>query len=145
MPGLISAFNLVVVRQFFMNIPDELTEAARIDGASPLQVFWHIILPLSKAVIAVVALFYGVAIWADFFNALIYLSDTTKWPVQLVLRLFVLQGQNIASSQQAGQPSPPAETVQMAVVIIATVPIILVYPFLQKYFTQGVLSGAVKG
>jgi putative aldouronate transport system permease protein len=144
-PGMISAFNLVVVRQFFMNIPDELTEAARIDGASPLQVFWHIILPLSKAVLAVVALFYGVAIWADFFNALIYLSDTTKWPVQLVLRLFVLQGQNIASSQQTGQPAPPAETVQMAVVMIATVPIILVYPFLQKYFTQGVLSGAVKG
>ncbi|GAA5014142.1 carbohydrate ABC transporter permease [Actinopolymorpha pittospori] len=144
-PGLISAFNLVVVRQFFMNIPEELTDAARIDGAGTFQVFWHIILPLSKAVLAVVALFYGVALWSDFFNALIYLNDTTKWPVQLVLRLFVLQGQNIAQSQQVGQPAPPAETVQMAVVIIATAPIILVYPFLQKYFTQGVLSGAVKG
>jgi putative aldouronate transport system permease protein len=144
-PGMISAFNLVVVRQFFMGIPEELTDAARIDGANPFQVFRFVVLPLSKAVLAVVALFYGVALWSDFFNALLYLNDSSKWPVQLVLRLFVLQGQNIAGGQTTGQPAPPAETVQMAVVMIATVPIILVYPFLQKYFTQGVLSGAVKG
>jgi putative aldouronate transport system permease protein len=144
-PGLISAFNLVVVRQFFMGIPDELTDAARIDGANPLQIFWHITLPLSKAVLAVVALFYGVGLWSDFFNALLYLNDTAKWPIQLVLRLFVLQGQDVSGAVQVGQPAPPAQTVQMAVVMIATVPILLVYPFLQKYFTQGVLSGSVKG
>jgi putative aldouronate transport system permease protein len=99
-------------------------------------------------VLAVIALFYGVALWSDFFNALLYLNDPSKWPVQLVLRLFVLQGQSLGSSDamlQSGHPPPPAQTVQMAVVIVATLPIIIVYPFLQKYFTQGVLSGAVKG
>ncbi len=145
LPGMISAFNLVVVRQFFMSIPEELTDAARVDGANPIRIFWHVVLPLSKAVLAVVALFYGVGLWSDFFNALLYLNNTAKWPIQLVLRLFVLQGQSLGGTTQTGQPAPPAQTVQMAVVMIATVPIVLVYPFLQKYFTQGVLSGAVKG
>jgi putative aldouronate transport system permease protein len=144
-PGLISAFNLVVVRQFFMSIPEDLTDAAMIDGANPLQIFWHIILPLSKAVLAVVALFYGVALWSDYFNPLLYLNNTAMWPIPLVLRLYVLQGQALTGAEQAGQPVPPAETIQMAVVVIATVPILIVYPFLQRYFTQGVLAGAIKG
>lgn len=147
-PGLISAFNLVVVRQFFMGIPEEMIDSARVDGAGNLRIFWYIALPLSKAVLAVVALFYGVGLWSDFFSALLYINDTSKWPVQLVLRLFVLQGQSLGTTNPAtlsGQPPPPALTVQMAVVIVATVPIIIVYPFLQKYFTKGVLSGAVKG
>jgi putative aldouronate transport system permease protein len=145
LPGMISAFNLIVVRQFFMNIPDDLTDAAVIDGCNPIQTFRHVILPLSKAVLAVVALFYGVGLWSDYFNALLYLNNTAMWPIQLVLRLYVLQGQTLATATQTGQPAPPAETIQMAVVVIATVPILLVYPFLQKYFTQGVLSGAIKG
>ncbi|QGN35690.1 ABC transporter permease subunit [Microlunatus sp. Gsoil 973] len=147
-PGMISAFNLVVVRQFFMNIPEEMLDSARVDGAGTVRIFWYMVLPLSKAVLAVIALFYGVGLWSDFFNALLYLNDPGKWPVQLVLRLFVLQGQSLGSAdptQQSGQPLPPPQTVQMAVVIIATLPIIIVYPFLQKYFTQGVLSGAIKG
>lgn len=147
-PGLISAFNLVVIRQFFMNIPEEMLDSARVDGAGTVRIFWYMILPLSKAVLAVIALFYGVALWSDFFNALLYINDSSKWPVQLVLRLFVLQGQNLGSADtvlQSGQPAPPARTVQMAVVIVATLPILIVYPFLQKYFTQGVLSGAIKG
>jgi putative aldouronate transport system permease protein len=144
-PGLISAFNLVVVRQFFMSIPEDLTDAAMIDGANPLQIFWHIVLPLSKAVLAVVALFYGVALWSDYFNPLLYINNTAMWPIPLVLRLYVLQGQALSGAEQAGQPLPPTETIQMAVVVIATVPILLVYPFLQRYFVQGVLSGAIKG
>jgi putative aldouronate transport system permease protein len=144
-PGLISAFNLVVLRQFFMNIPADLTDAAMVDGANPLQIFWSIILPLSKAVLAVVALFYGVALWSDYFNPLLYLNDTAMWPIQLVLRLYVLQGQALTGAEQGGQPVPPAATIQMAVVVIATVPILVVYPFLQRYFTQGVLAGAIKG
>ncbi|MBV9581356.1 MAG: carbohydrate ABC transporter permease [Chloroflexi bacterium] len=144
-PGLISAFNLVVVRQFFMSIPADLTDAAMVDGANPFQIFWSIMLPLSKAVLAVVALFYGVALWSDYFNPLIYLNDTSMWPIPLVLRLYVLQGQALSGAQQVGQPLPPSTTVQMAVVVIATVPILVVYPFLQRYFTQGVLSGAIKG
>jgi putative aldouronate transport system permease protein len=144
-PGLISAFNLVVVRQFFMNIPADLIDAAMVDGANPFQIFWQIMLPLSKAVLAVVALFYGVAFWSDYFQPLLYLNNTAMWPIPLVLRLYVLQGQALSGAQQVGQPLPPATTVQMAVVILATVPILIVYPFLQRYFTQGVLAGAIKG
>jgi len=144
-PGLISAFNLVVVRQFFMNIPADLTDAAMMDGANPFQIFWQIMLPLSKAVLAVVALFYGVALWSDYFHPLLYINNTAMWPIPLVLRLYVLQGQALSGAQQVGQPLPPATTVQMAVVVIATVPILVVYPFLQRYFTQGVLAGAIKG
>ena len=144
-PGLISAFNLVVVRQFFMNIPNDLIDAAMVDGANPFQIFWQIVLPLSKAVLAVVALFYGVALWSDYFHPLLYINQTAMWPIPLVLRLYVLQGQMLSGAQQVGQPLPPATTVQMAVVILATVPILVVYPFLQRYFTQGVLAGAIKG
>ena len=129
LPGMISAFNLVVVRQFFMSIPEDLTDAALIDGANPLQIFRHIVLPLSKAVIAVVALFYAVAIWSDYFSALLYLNNSAMWPIQMVLQA---EGQGGLGLRAA------------ATVIVATVPILLVYPFLQRYLTAGVLSGAIK-
>lgn len=147
LPGAINAFNLVILRNFFMSIPQELVESARLDGASDFRVLWNIILPLSKAVLAVVALFYGVGHWNDFFAATLYLNDASKWPIQLVLRQYVLQGSALASAINIDpdQPPPPVQTIQMAVVVIATVPILIVYPFLQKYFTRGVLSGAIKG
>jgi putative aldouronate transport system permease protein len=147
LPGLISSFNLVIVRQFFMNLPQELIDSARIDGASEWHIFWNIALPLSKAVLAVVALFYAVSIWNSFFTAILYLQDPTKWPIQLVLRQYVLQGTDIANAADvpSNQPLPPARTLQMAIVVVATVPILIVYPFLQKYFTRGVLTGAIKG
>lgn len=146
LPGAISAFNLVIVRNFFMNLPQELIDSARIDGANEFQILWRIMLPLSTAVLAVVALFYGVAHWNDFFAATLYLNDTSKWPIQLVLRQYVLQGSPLATGVvNPNQPPPPSQTVQMAVVVVATIPILLVYPFLQRYFTKGVLTGAVKG
>lgn len=147
LPGLISAFNLIIVRQFFMNLPQELLDSARIDGASDWQVFWNIVLPLSKAVLAVVALFYAVGIWNSFFNAVLYLTDASMWPVQLVLRQYVLQGSSLAQAAEfnPNQPPPPPQTIQMAIVVVATLPILIVYPFLQKYFTRGVLTGAIKG
>lgn len=146
-PGLIGAFNLVILRNFFMGLPRELLESARLDGANDWQVLWRIVLPLSKAVLAVIALFYGVDIWNAFFNAILYLNDASKWPIQLVLRQYVLQGSSLASAVNLdpNQPPPPAQSIQMAVVVMATVPILLVYPFLQKYFAQGVLTGAIKG
>ncbi len=146
-PGLIGAFYLVILRQFFMGIPKELLESARIDGASDWQVLWRIILPLSKPALAVVALFYGVDAWNSFFNAILYLNDASKWPIQLVLRQYVLQGSSLASAVtlDPNQPPPPSQTVQMAVVVLATAPILIVYPFLQKYFAKGVLTGAIKG
>ncbi|MFD2080860.1 putative aldouronate transport system permease protein [Actinopolymorpha cephalotaxi] len=147
LPGVINAFNLVVIRNFFMEIPMELYDSARMDGANELQILVRIVLPLSKAVIAVIALFYAVAYWNEFFNALLYLNDTAKWPVQLVLRQFVLEGSPLADAvrQEANAQPPPAQTVQMAIVVLATAPILVVYPFVQKYFTKGVLTGAVKG
>jgi putative aldouronate transport system permease protein len=146
LPGTISAFNLVIVRNFFMNIPEELLDSARIDGANDLQTLWHITLPLSKAVLAVIALFYAVGHWNAFFDAILYLNDTAKWPIQLVLRQYVLQGAMLsAETFDPSSPPPPPQTIQMAVVVIATLPILIVYPFLQKYFTRGVLTGAIKG
>ena len=147
LPGLISSFNLVIIRQFFMNLPSELIDSARIDGASEWHIFWNIALPLSKAVLAVIALFYAVALWNNWFNALLYVHDSTMWPIQLVLRQYVLQGSDLATAAdtQSNTPLPPARTLQMAIVVVATVPILIVYPFLQKYFTRGVLTGAIKG
>jgi ABC-type glycerol-3-phosphate transport system permease component len=145
LPGLISAFNMVVVRNFFMQIPRDLFEAARIDGASDLRIFARIVLPLSKAVIAVIALFYAVGYWNSFFNAMLYINDSSKWPIQLVLNQYVLQGTPLAQLQDPSSTPPPAQAVQMAVVVLATVPILLIYPFLQRFFTKGVLTGAIKG
>jgi ABC-type glycerol-3-phosphate transport system permease component len=144
LPGLIGAFNLIVMRNFFMNLPGELFEAARIDGAGHFRIFFQIVIPLSKAVIAVIALFYAVGYWNVFFNAMIYLNDTSKWPIQVVLNQFVVQNSDINALQNPDRPPPPAQAVQMAVIVLATLPILIVYPFLQRYFTKGVLTGAIK-
>lgn len=145
LPGLISAFNLVVLRNFYMQLPRELIEAARIDGCDDWQIFTRIVLPLSKAVSAVIALFYAVGYWNTFFSALLYVNDATKWPIQLVLNLYVVQGSPMPQIQDPNHLPPQPESVQMAVVVLAVLPILLVYPFLQKYFTKGVLTGAIKG
>jgi putative aldouronate transport system permease protein len=145
LPVLASAFNLVILRQFFMNIPGELLDSARIDGANDWDILIRIVLPLSKAVVAVVGLFYAVAYWNDFFNALLYLNDSAMWPLQLVLRLYVVQGAPLPSGGDVVENAPPLQSIQMAVVVVAMIPILCLYPFLQRYFTRGVLSGAIKG
>lgn len=148
-PSLISAFNMVVIRNFFMNIPAELIESARIDGANDFDILVRVVLPLSKAVLAVIALFYGVGYWNAFFNALLYIDSPTKWPIQVVLQQYVMAGQPIGgtplSAEEVGMVDLPPESLRMAVVMIATIPILLVYPFLQRFFTKGVLTGAIKG
>ncbi|MFI6482396.1 carbohydrate ABC transporter permease [Nonomuraea sp. NPDC050663] len=144
-PVLVNAFNVVVVRAFFQNLPEELFEAARMDGAGEWRMLWRIALPLSKAVIAVVGLFYAVSYWNTFFNAILYLNDQAKHPIQVVLRQYIFRGNAQAGADIAVISNLPAASVQMAVLIIALIPIIIVYPFLQKYFTKGVLTGAIKG
>ncbi|MEV0494509.1 carbohydrate ABC transporter permease [Streptomyces atratus] len=144
MPTLVSAFNLVVLRSFFMNLPEELYDAAKVDGAGDFRVLVRIVLPLSKAVLAVISLFYAVTYWNAFFNSLLYLGDSDKWPLPMVLRTYVLQGQSL-NAASAGEVLAPQQAVQMAVLVIAVVPILCVYPFLQRYFTKGVLTGAIKG
>lgn len=147
LPTAVSAFNVIVVRAFFVNLPEELIDAARIDGASEWQIFRRIALPLSKAVLAVIGLFYGVGYWNAFFNALLYLNDASKWPLQMVLRTYVINGTEMGTAEmgQAVEAAPPQTTIQMAILVISIVPIVLVYPFLQCHFTKGVLTGAVKG
>lgn len=144
LPSVFAAFNFVVMRSFFMNIPTELIEAARIDGASDFMILRRIVLPLSKAVIAVVGLFYAVGFWNAFFNAMLYINDQTLYPVQLVLRNYVVQGGSMAEAIGVAT-SPPPQSMQMAIVVVALVPILIVYPFLQKHFNKGVITGAVKG
>ncbi len=145
-PTMISAFNLVVIRNFIMELPDEIIEAARMDGAGEVQTFIRVVLPLSKAPIAVIALFYAVNYWNSFFTAMIYISDPGKWPIQLVLNTYVLQDSPM--SQLTPNPMatpPPSQSIQMAVVVLATIPILILYPFAQRHFTKGVLTGAIKG
>ncbi|MFD9186678.1 carbohydrate ABC transporter permease [Streptomyces phaeochromogenes] len=142
-PVLINAFNLVVLRGFFQSIPDELYEAARLDGAGDWRVLWSVVLPLSKAALAVVGLFYAVAYWNSWFYASLYL-ESDHWPLQQVLRTYVVAGSGLTDTATSEGTVNAPQTVQMAVLVIATVPILLVYPFLQKYFTKGVLTGAIK-
>jgi putative aldouronate transport system permease protein len=141
LPFVVNVFNLVVMRGFFQSIPAELLEAARIDGASDLAILWRVVLPLSKAVLAVVGLFYAVAYWNRFFEAIIYFNDQTKWPIGTVLRQYVTGGADI-TGESAAVAAP--QSTQMAVVVLATAPIVCVYPFLQRYFVKGVLTGALK-
>lgn len=145
-PGAVSAFNVVIIRGFIQGIPQEMFEAARIDGASEWRVLWQMVVPLSKASIAVVGLFLAVGYWNNYFGPLLYLTDSDKWPLQLLMRSFVLQNNLSSTSQQIpGMVRPPQQAVQMALVVIATVPILLAYPFLTKHMAKGMLTGAVKG
>ncbi len=144
-PTMISAFNVVVLRAFFMNLPNEITESARIDGAGELKTFSYIVLPLSKAVLSVIGLFYAVAYWNAFFSALLYLNDSRLWPLQLVLRTYVINDTQLGSAELGTELLPPQASIQMAILVVSIVPILLVYPFLQRHFAKGVLTGAVKG
>ncbi|WP_100010050.1 carbohydrate ABC transporter permease [Lentibacillus sediminis] len=145
-PIAIAPFNLIVMRQFFLNIPNELIESAFVDGANELQIFGRIILPLSKPALAAIGLFYAVNHWNNYFHGMLYISDPAKWPIQVVLRQMVItQDMDITTGQLVTDVAPPPETIQMAAVIVATVPILIVYPFLQKHFAKGVMLGAVKG
>lgn len=148
LPTMINAFNVIVLRSFFMNLPKELIDAARIDGASELKILTKIVLPLSKAAVAVIGLFYAVTYWNAFFNALLYINDAAKWPMQLVLRSYVVNNAALSGGQidvAAGAPVPPAQSLQAAILVLSIVPIVIVYPFLQRHMNKGVMVGAVKG
>ncbi|QFU89112.1 carbohydrate ABC transporter permease [Amycolatopsis sp. YIM 10] len=146
LPVLVNVFNVIVLRAFFMELPGEIIDSARVDGAGDGLILWRIVLPMSKAVLAVIALFYAVAYWNSFFSALLYLNDTAKWPLQLVLRTYVVNQSQLGVDQLgSGAELPPAEAVQMAILVLSIVPVLLVYPFVQRHFTKGVLIGAVKG
>jgi putative aldouronate transport system permease protein len=147
-PGAISAFNLIILRNFFQQLPDGLEEAAKIDGCNDFMILIRIVLPLSLPAVATFALFYAVGHWNSFFQAILYINDSEKWPIQVLLRQIVILSSGGAigdSSAMSESFVPPGETVKMATIVVATVPILLVYPFLQKHFAKGALLGSVKG
>jgi putative aldouronate transport system permease protein len=146
LPSALSVFNLVVVRAFFQNIPGELMDSARVDGAGEFRILWRIVLPLSKAVVAVVGLFYAVGYWNAWFTALLYIDDNEKFPIQRVLQSFILAGQSPQQNGTAvGAALPPTLAIKMAVVVVTVAPIAMVYPFIQRHFAKGTMIGAVKG
>ena len=148
LPGAINPFNMIIIKNFFQGLPMELEEAARMDGCNDGQTFLKIILPLSKPVIASVSLFYAVTHWNSYFNAMMYISDKNLEVIQIVLRRIIFLTSSIATESGFDWGPfgmPPQKAVKMATTVVATVPILLVYPFIQKYFTQGVMVGSVKG
>jgi putative aldouronate transport system permease protein len=146
-PSAISAFNLIVLKNFFQQLPDGLEESAKMDGANDLGILIRIVLPLSMPAIATFSLFYAVGHWNTFFSAVLYLNDTEKWPVQVLLRQIVILSQGGIGDHTQFDDSViiPPQSLKMAVIVISTVPILIVYPFLQKHFDKGVLLGSVKG
>jgi len=147
LPTAISTFNMIIMRTSFMTIPASLEESAKIDGAGHITILARIILPLSKAIIAVMVLFYGVGHWNSWFNAMLFLNKRELFPLQLVLREILLQNdtQSMMQGTSVADGLSISETVKYAVIIVATLPILTVYPFLQRYFVQGVMVGALKG
>lgn len=144
-----SMYNCIICRTFFGGLPKEVEEAAIIDGCTSFQVFWQIVLPLSKALMGVMVLYFAVAHWNTYFSALIYLRDTDKHPLQLVLRkILVLETASddmIGMEEAALAKLQLKELVKYAVIIVSSLPVLILYPFLQKYFDQGVMIGSVKG
>lgn len=147
LPGAVSTWNLIIMRTFFQNtIPIELQESALIDGANDITVFIKIVLPLSAPIISVMVLFYGVGHWNSWLSALLYLSERTKYPLQIILREILIQsstqdmsGGSISDQEMIG------EGIKYATMVIATLPILCLYPFLQRFFVKGVMVGAIKG
>lgn len=146
LPVAIINFNLIVMRTSFSALPESLVESAKLDGAGHFRILFTIIMPLSKAIIAVMVLYYSVFHWNSWFHAMLFISDRKKYPLQLVLReILISDDTNFVTQGDGGTRSLSSYTVQYAVIIASTLPMLIIYPFVQKYFTKGVLIGAVKG
>lgn len=147
-PTAINAFNLIIMRNFFQNLPDGIEESAKIDGCGDWGILFKIVIPLSMPAIATISLFYAVTYWNTYMTAILYLNDSVKWPVQVILRQIVILASGLSADTSGMDDSfvtPPEQTVKMAVIVVATLPILLVYPFLQKHFAKGALLGSIKG
>ena len=147
LPAAINTFNLIIMKTSFMAVPESLTESASLDGAGHIRTLWNIILPVTKSSLAVIGLYYAVEHWSSWFNAMLFLESREKYPLQLILREILIQN-NVTEMADGGDVAGKAfmkETIKYAIIVISTAPILCVYPFLQKYFTKGVMIGAVKG
>lgn len=148
-PAAISTFYLILIKNYFGNMPPSLEESARIDGASDLRIFLQIVLPLSKPIIATVTLFFAVDKWNEYYNAMLFIQDKAKLPLQNVLREVInnfnlMMGSSMGQQIMQNNMETYTQSLQMAIIVMATVPVIIIYPFLQKYFTTGIMLGAVK-
>jgi len=147
-PGMVSTFNLLIMKTYFQNLPNELEDAAKVDGCGDLATLFRIILPLSMPIMATLGLFYGVTHWNEYFKGIMYVTERTLVPIQVVLRNMIQSpnvSQELATTNTLELAQLPPETVKMATVVVATLPILIIYPFLQKYFIKGMLIGAIKG
>lgn len=148
---LVNAWYLIILIRFFEEIPEELLEAAELDGAHPFQTLWHVVLPLARPALATIALFYLVFHWNEFFRAMIYLTDQNKWPLQVVLRQFVIEGDKFAMvgaesmNNFTGASQISFRALKAGMVILTIAPILVIYPLILKFFTKGAMSGALKG
>lgn len=147
LPGAVTAFNIIIMRTSFQEIPSEMIEAATIDGASDFRILTQVVLPVSKAIIAVIILFYGVQHWNEWFNASIYLRDRKYFPLQLILREIVLTSteNSIVQDANAEDVMIYRPLIKYATIMVSIIPMMIIYPFVQKYFVSGVMIGAVKG
>ncbi len=146
LPNLMSVWNMLILRNFFYSIPESLEESALLDGATPMTIFFRIIVPLSMPAIATIGLFYAVDQWKSWFDAAIWINDPNKYPLQMVLRKYVLMSSTYdLKFDLATGAKPPDMGIKSAIVVISTVPMLCIYPFIQKYFVKGVMVGSVKG
>lgn len=147
--GAVSVYNVIVARSFLeANITQDLEDAASIDGCAPIPFFLRMVVPLSKAIIAVLIMYYGIAHWNDYFRAMIYLNKTEHFPLQMILRTILIQSQALAGADDADvavEAQRVVEQMKYGVIIVASVPVLILYPFLMKYFEKGVMIGSVKG
>ena len=148
-PGAFSVWNMIVARTYYQGVPRDLEEAASIDGATEMQFFFQILLPVCTPIIATIAMWCFVGMWNSYFDALIYLNDANKFPLQLVLRAILIQSQPepgmVSDMQSTAQRAQLAELLKYATIIISSVPLLIMYPFFQRYFDSGIMAGAVKG
>ncbi|MGN1070593.1 MAG: carbohydrate ABC transporter permease [Candidatus Fimadaptatus sp.] len=144
LPGCVSAYNMIIMKNFFEALPAELNEAARIDGMSEMKILFRIVVPLSLPSLCTIGLFYGVGHWNAYFNATIYLNSRSRWPLQVVLRN-LLENAVTSEIDYGDSATLPVEPLKMAVVVFTTAPIVILYPFIQKYFVKGALVGSIKG
>lgn len=142
LPGAIGAFYVLIMKSFFEQLPEEIFESARIDGAKELRVLLQIVIPLSVPSLLTISLFYIVGHWNGFFQAIMFITDRELYPIQVIVRNILMRSQNVTENADAPIPT---ESVQMAAVVIASLPVIVIYPFIQKYFAQGMLIGSIKG
>jgi len=145
LPHAVSVFHLLIMMKFFRNLPEEMMESARIDGCNDIRILAQIVLPLSKAVLAALGLFMAVHQWNIFFAAVLYLDDPGKWPIMAVLRNLLQQIQSSTTFDMVLQNNVTPESLSNAIIILSITPIMMIYPFLQKYFVQGVMIGSIKG